>query len=533
MRKRFLLFVISFLSLLTLDAASSILTLYDKFDYLTLVNFGYQNFFSSHPICRTTLIRENKQDSYDLIGFYIDPGKEKIIYGDVGKKINSWSKIYNLSGLSVKYPQSSTIDNSGNFYLVDTGNNRVLLFKYDFEKRTLEYNKIFISDLNEPSDIAINTNYTPSTNDDRIWIAEFGNNRIIECDYNGKIIHQYCSLGSGEFQLNHPNSLCIYKSFPNNLTYLLISDSGNNRMVAMGTDSSWYDYTFNENINIQGIDVMDEEIYLIDYGESAIYKMKWPNLFLTKFTGSSEAIITNPICISTPKEQMYPYLAISEEVSKNSGLKLYTQGVEIANFKTEYINNYLVYSYCLPTNAIVTEEILDENHNIIKTLKKDILLKSSPLVDGYWDLTDDNNNNVQNGHYFLRCEVKTAWKWQDTNDFGDCVTENFDIDLNQIITKCTEEIPKSFNFHQNYPNPFNASTTLLYELPVNCDVTITIYDIMGREVQKYSEIEKSAGIHKLIWNGDNLYGNKVASGVYFVKFKAQNYQKIKKLIIIK
>ena len=64
---------------------------------------------------------------------------------------------------------------------------------------------------------------------------------------------------------------------------------------------------------------------------------------------------------------------------------------------------------------------------------------------------------------------------------------------------------------QNYPNPFNPVTNIKYEIPKDVNVSIKIYDILGKEVFSYNEYKK-AGSYEVQFDGTNL-----ASGMYFYK----------------
>jgi len=102
----------------------------------------------------------------------------------------------------------------------------------------------------------------------------------------------------------------------------------------------------------------------------------------------------------------------------------------------------------------------------------------------------------------------------------------FDQSINNIDIK--DIIPKSINLSQNYPNPFNASTTISYTLPCQSDVTIDIYDILGRKVQTLVSTNQPAGYHRVIWQADEF-----TSGVYFYKLKTGDYIETKKMMLLK
>jgi len=91
-----------------------------------------------------------------------------------------------------------------------------------------------------------------------------------------------------------------------------------------------------------------------------------------------------------------------------------------------------------------------------------------------------------------------------------------------------EQIPKVFFLKQNYPNPFNPITTIEYGLPKASDVKIEIFNILGQRVFSYKKEKKEAGYHKILINGSNF-----SSGVYFYRFVADDYVKVKKMILLK
>ncbi|NWF88896.1 MAG: T9SS type A sorting domain-containing protein [Ignavibacteriaceae bacterium] len=103
------------------------------------------------------------------------------------------------------------------------------------------------------------------------------------------------------------------------------------------------------------------------------------------------------------------------------------------------------------------------------------------------------------------------------------LTDNNDIAL----------LPNQYSVSQNYPNPFNPVTRIQYNLPQRTKVKMEIYDITGRLVHFLSDAEQDAGVHIADWNGNDSYGNSVASGIYFLKFNAGGYSKTLKMMLMK
>ena len=89
-------------------------------------------------------------------------------------------------------------------------------------------------------------------------------------------------------------------------------------------------------------------------------------------------------------------------------------------------------------------------------------------------------------------------------------------------------IPDQFELSQAYPNPFNPTTTLSFAIPVDNEVTLSIYNLQGRQVATLIESNLKAGYHSIIWDA-----NSYASGVYFVKMVAGEYVNTQKLMLIK
>ncbi|MFH2048950.1 MAG: FlgD immunoglobulin-like domain containing protein [bacterium] len=94
-------------------------------------------------------------------------------------------------------------------------------------------------------------------------------------------------------------------------------------------------------------------------------------------------------------------------------------------------------------------------------------------------------------------------------------------------------IPSEFSLSQNYPNPFNMSTTIEYGLPEQCQISITVYNILGQEVSTLVDGIRPAGLHQVQWDGTNSHGNTVATGVYIYRIETSTYIKTKKMLLVK
>lgn len=109
----------------------------------------------------------------------------------------------------------------------------------------------------------------------------------------------------------------------------------------------------------------------------------------------------------------------------------------------------------------------------------------------------------------------------DCNFDPDCIVTNLELDTNVY--------PEDYNLYQNYPNPFNPHTVIRYQLPENGEVTLKVYDVLGREVATLVNEFKHAGSYDVTFNAANL-----SSGVYFYKMQTtQGFIQIKKMILLR
>ncbi|MFA5834675.1 MAG: T9SS type A sorting domain-containing protein [Bacteroidota bacterium] len=107
-------------------------------------------------------------------------------------------------------------------------------------------------------------------------------------------------------------------------------------------------------------------------------------------------------------------------------------------------------------------------------------------------------------------------------------------------------VATEYSLSQNYPNPFNPTTTIRYSLSNSANVKLAIYDLLGREIAALVNEEQSAGLKEVEWNVNSnasgisakgarqpSVGLGYASGVYFYKLQAGEFQETKRMILLK
>jgi len=88
-------------------------------------------------------------------------------------------------------------------------------------------------------------------------------------------------------------------------------------------------------------------------------------------------------------------------------------------------------------------------------------------------------------------------------------------------------VPSTFALFQNYPNPFNPVTTIEYRIPVTGRTTLTIYDMLGREVRTLVNDLQPAGSYSVQFDASTL-----SSGIYFYTLRADSYRQTRKMVLI-
>lgn len=141
-------------------------------------------------------------------------------------------------------------------------------------------------------------------------------------------------------------------------------------------------------------------------------------------------------------------------------------------------------------------------------------------MDGIIDSDDPNPTHYYNtmGNYDVGCYVNGGIGGMVKKSCVQVLTANED--AIQPLQSMTLEV---------YPNPFTNSLQIRTEGMSNKDSKLSIYDVKGRLVQEFSQVKNT----DTIWNGCDKDGNRVANGVYFIRFQNGSNNSIKKIVKLK
>jgi hypothetical protein len=97
----------------------------------------------------------------------------------------------------------------------------------------------------------------------------------------------------------------------------------------------------------------------------------------------------------------------------------------------------------------------------------------------------------------------------------------------------TDALPRVTALFQNAPNPFNPATTIRFDLAVESEVRLRIFDVAGHLVRTLVHGSLPRQRHEVPWNGLDEQGQRVGSGIYFYRLEAGDFRATRKLVVLK
>ena len=171
--------------------------------------------------------------------------------------------------------------------------------------------------------------------------------------------------------------------------------------------------------------------------------------------------------------------------------------------------------------------------------------------------TDIRANSANTWTIFVKAPNEFNVNWNATEIPSDCnlilCVDGKEINMKQYTSYSAKNIcgktmsfnikkiniPRTFKLLQNSPNPFANTTTIGFQLPFNSNVTINIYDMVGRKICELLNQHMDAGYHIVCWDGRNSLGYRVKEGVYFYRIRTYKgsgiiqYEDTKKMVLLR
>ena len=138
----------------------------------------------------------------------------------------------------------------------------------------------------------------------------------------------------------------------------------------------------------------------------------------------------------------------------------------------------------------------------------------------------------------IDCRVIDDEEWELIDEWGNVTPCSGIQQINTesqrfILQKKSGMVPLTYSVTPAHPNPFNPETMIQFTLPEVTSLTVTVHDILGRQVTELMQGELEPGHHSLKWNGTDDHRNSVSAGVYFLHINSADYTDFIKLILLK
>jgi len=156
-------------------------------------------------------------------------------------------------------------------------------------------------------------------------------------------------------------------------------------------------------------------------------------------------------------------------------------------------------------------------------------------ADGYVDLTlkFDRQEILAALGVVSDGEVKLLTLAGMTYQSTDIEAEDCVIIIHKGRLTLSADTANRFSLDNSYPNPFNARTTIEYAVAEDCQVKVSVYNVLGRKVRSLVNEYQPAGYKTVVWDGKDDMGQEVATGVYFYKIRAGDLVQSKKMLLLK
>ncbi|HPG40303.1 MAG TPA: T9SS type A sorting domain-containing protein [bacterium] len=150
--------------------------------------------------------------------------------------------------------------------------------------------------------------------------------------------------------------------------------------------------------------------------------------------------------------------------------------------------------------------------------------KTNPALKGQGNASTTNTYSFTDNTVVAGSEYR--YRLGDVNVAGT-------VTMHSPIYVTTTALPQSTVMLNAYPNPFNPETTIKYTLHKDAQVTITVYDLLGRQVKTLVDENQVAGAYHVIWNGTDAAGSQAASGAYLVRMETAEVTQTQKVLLLK
>lgn len=163
----------------------------------------------------------------------------------------------------------------------------------------------------------------------------------------------------------------------------------------------------------------------------------------------------------------------------------------------------------------------------------DALMTDWSVYQGFGEALASGDVNGDGRDELLVCAMDPIWYWGEVYLFEGPETW-IDYGVGAVSPGDLQCQPGWFVLDQNYPNPFNATTSIHFEIGKLSAVNMTIYDLQGNKIKRLiTDKEMTPGGYNVSWTGRNEFNQSVSSGIYLLEMRIDQYQQVKKMILMR
>ncbi len=467
-----------------------------------------------------------------------DPAWDRLLLGEMGNDLSAYDGRLDIFG-GLKSPRGLSCDGLGRVYVADTGNNRVLVFKSDGEFDKLELKPVFeIAGLSKPYDVAYSDGGTPfDSDDDCLYVANTGRNEICRyelSDRNAVPGGTIGGLGSGEKRFAGPMAVTVGHRNGVNSDEVYVSDAHNSRLVLLRDTGKTLVWEGSVPHSMGPVTSLDTD--------------HWGNLYaaapqsgsVTKFTASLFRVATLGN-INRPRDFHVPFANVTdhrsgersrsgqgsgilvEEWGSNNGIRMMNLGVELTDATVTDGSGTSV-RVTLTDHAAVTAEISEPGSGRVIARHDSGLMGAGLQTIRFLD--DDFLAAWERGDYQLTVRARSTYDESATSEIETTVS---------MRHSGSPALPAQLTLLGNTPNPFNPVTTIRFVVPAgnSRSYSLRVYDVRGRLVRELAAGTIDAGPHEVQWDGSNITGGSVGSGIYLYRLEVGAERTTGKMVLLK
>lgn len=148
----------------------------------------------------------------------------------------------------------------------------------------------------------------------------------------------------------------------------------------------------------------------------------------------------------------------------------------------------------------------------------------------------DSVNNIYPSVALTNDNIYLCWQQSPMYTLSDIALRI--MDFNNPLTNIEQESAKnmisdSFILYPNYPNPFNPGTKISFQVNKASHVELSIYNTLGEKIRTLEDKDAAAGSYSSVWDGRDLSGKQVSSGIYFFRLTGEGYSKTNKMLLVR